>query len=343
MKDYFFKENSRFFLGIYGIIPLYEVKNAMEYKVEELSFPSTNGKDEVYAKILSPIDSSKIKGIIQFCHGMCEYFDKYMEFFKYMLENGYVVCGHDMIGHGKTAKYDSDKGFFAEKDGYKYMIADTKTMTDLVRERFPYPMLFLMGHSMGSLVARNYAAKFGKDLNGLLLCGTVGPQPLIDSAIRLSNFIIRKKGERYRSRVLYQTFNDFACIGFKGESKLAWTTSDEEQLKETIMDDKQNFIFTASGFRDLFKLVKYANAEKTIETIPKSLPVLLFSGEEDPVGERKLGVNRVARLLKHAKLKNVTVKLYPKCRHEMLREVNRKQVFREVLDWVEQIRFGEEI
>ena len=169
----------------------------MEYKVEEFYFKSSNGSTNVYAKILTPIDSRKIKGIVQFSHGMCEYFDKYMDFHKFMLENGYVVCGHDHIGHGLSIKTESDKGFFAEKDGYKYLIEDLKKMTDLVRKRFPYEPIFMLGHSMGSLIARNYAAKYGENLKGLLLCGTVGPQSLIDSAINLSNLIIKRKGERY--------------------------------------------------------------------------------------------------------------------------------------------------
>ena len=145
----------------------------MEYKVEELYFKSSNGISDIYAKILSPIDSRKIKGIIQFSHGMCEYFNKYMEFHKFMLENGYVVCGNDHIGHGFSIKNESDKGFFAEREGYKFLIEDLKKMNDVIRERYPYEPLFLIGHSMGSLIARNYAAKYGKDLKGLLLCGTV--------------------------------------------------------------------------------------------------------------------------------------------------------------------------
>ena len=165
----------------------------MEYKVYEFYFKSSNGSANIYAKILTPIDSRKIKGIVQFSHGMCEYFDKYIEFYKFMLENGYVVCGHDHIGHGLSIKNESDKGFFAEKDGYKYLIEDLKKMTDLVRKRFPYEPIFMLGHSMGSLIARNYVAKYGENLKGLLLCGTVGPQSLIDSAINLSNIIIKRK------------------------------------------------------------------------------------------------------------------------------------------------------
>lgn len=315
----------------------------MEYRVEELYFKSSNGKNKIYAKILSPIDTRKVKGIIQFCHGMCEYFDKYTEFYKYMIENGYVVCGHDYIGHGLSIKNPSDRGFFAEKDGYKYLIEDAKKLTDIIRERYPYEPLFMLGHSMGSLIARNYSAKYGENLKALLICGTIGPQPLIDSAISLSNFIISRKGERYRSRKLYQIALDFANSNFKPSAhKFEWTTSDEDEAEMTENDVRQNFIFTSSAYRDLFKLVKLANSERVIKTVPKDLPIYFFSGKQDPVGEKGAGVKRAVKLYKNAKVKNISVKLYEGCRHEMLRERNRKEVFKDILDYIDLIRFGEE-
>lgn len=314
----------------------------MEYKVEELYFKSSNGKNKVYAKILSPIDTRKVKGIIQFCHGMCEYFDKYMEFYKFMIENGYVVCGHDYIGHGLSIENPSERGFFAERDGYKYLIEDVKNMTDILRERYPYEPLFMIGHSMGSLIARNYAAKYGENIKALLLCGTVGPVALIDSAISLSNLVISKKGERYRSRKLYQLSLDFAN-GFNPKSqKFDWTTSDEKEAEITVNDERQNFIFTASAYRDLFKLVKLANSERVIKTVPKNLPIYFFSGSKDPVSENGAGVKRAVKLYKNAKIKNVSFKLYDGCKHEMFRERIRKDVFKDVLDYIDLIRFGEE-
>ena len=315
----------------------------MEYKVEEIKFKSSNGKNTIHAKILSPIDARKIKGIVQFCHGMCEYFDKYFEFYKFLLENGYVVCGHDAIGHGDSIKYESERGFFDERDGYKYLIEDVKKMTTKVRKRYPYEPLFLLGHSMGSLIARCYAAKYGDELTGLLLCGTVGPQPLINSAINLANLIISRKGERYRSRKLNSMFFDFANLGFDASKcKYDWATSDTEAAKKMEEDPKQDFIFTASGFRDLFKLVKIANSDKVIKTVPKNLPILFFSGDQDPVGEKGIGVKRAVKLYKNEKIKEITCKLYKDCRHEMLRERNKKQVYKDILDWIELVRFGEE-
>ena len=315
----------------------------MEYKVEEINFKSSNEKNIVYAKILSPVDTRKVKGIVQFCHGMCEYFDKYFDFYKFLLENGYVVCGHDSIGHGDSFKNESDRGFFAEKDGYKYLIEDAKKMTNEVRKRYPYEPLFLLGHSMGSLILRCYVSKYGDNVDGLLVCGTIGPQALIDSAISLSNIIIKRKGERYRSRQLNRILMDFANLGFNStETNFEWTTSDKDAVNETANDPKQNFIFTASAFRDLFKLVKLANSDKLVKTIPKKLPIHFFSGALDPVGEKGVGVKRAVKLYTNAKIKNVSFKLYDKCRHEMLRERSKKQVYKDRLDWIALIRFGEE-
>lgn len=315
----------------------------MEYKVEEIEFKSSNEKNIIHGKILSPIDARKVKGIVLFCHGMCEYFEKYIEFHKFVLERDYVVCGYDAIGHGESIKHDSDRGFFDEKDGYKYLIEDVKKMVNEVRKRYPYEPLFLIGHSMGSLVVRCYVAKYGEDLTGLLLCGTVGPQPLIDSGINLANMIIKRKGERYRSRILNNVFFNYANIGFSSDKcKYSWATSDEVAAKVIEEDPKQNFIFTASGFKDLFKLVKLANSTKVIKTVPKDLPILFFSGKDDPVGEKGIGVKRAVSLYKSEKIKDVNYKLYEKARHEMLREKEKNKVYKDILDWIELIRFGEE-
>ena len=164
---------------------------------------------------------------------------------------------------------------------------------------------------------------------------------MIDSGIQLANLVIRRKGERYRSLVLFRVFNDFANLGFREKMHMAWTTSDIDELEKTESHLDEIFVFTASGFRDLFKLVKYANSEKAIELIPKKLPIFFFSGTEDPVGEKGLGVKRAVKLYKAAKMKNVTLKLYPKKRHEMLKEINRNEVFKDILNFIEQIKVGE--
>ncbi len=313
----------------------------MDCNIENVIFDSSNGMNKIHGKIFVPKNVDRIKGIVQFSHGMCEYCDKYDEFIDFIVSNGYVFCGNDHIGHGDSVNSENERGFFAEKNGYKFLVDDLYKMTQIVKNKFPNIPIFLLGHSMGSFIARCYSAKYGKELNGLLLCGTMGPQWVIDGGIQLANQIIKRKGDLYRSKKLDRIAFGFANVSFEPiRTKYDWTCSDEDAIIRHLQDKKSNFIFTASGFKDLFYLVKYCNDEKFIKATPKDLPMFIFSGSMDPVGENGVGVKKVEELYKKIGIKEIEMKLYEDKRHEMLAETNRKEVFGDVLNWIEAVRLG---
>ncbi|MBQ8299639.1 MAG: lysophospholipase [Clostridia bacterium] len=306
----------------------------MEIETKSILFDSTNGLYKVSGKIWIPRDC-EIKGVIQISHGMCEYIDKYNDFAEFMLNQGFAVAGHDHIGHGNSVNKNEDKGFFASKDGYKFLIEDLKKVTEIIKEEIPNKPFYLIGHSMGSLIARCYIAKYGNEINGLVLCGTVGPQPLVKAGIKMANFIADKKGERYRSRKIYDLSLDFANIKFlPAKTRYDWVSSDEEEVKRHMADKNSNFIFTVRGFSDLFHLVNLANSEKVIKTIPKNLPIIFMSGDKDPIGENGTGILKAAKLYKNMGVSNVRIKLYPNKRHELLKEKNKKEVFEDISKWI---------
>lgn len=250
----------------------------MKYNVEELRFLSSDGEHKIYAKIMSPV--GKIKGIVQICHGMNGYIDKYDEVAKKLLENGYVACGNTYLGHWDSVNSKEELGFFGEFNGYKYLVSDVRKLTHLVMKRFPDINIFLLGHSMGSLIARCYISKFGEDLAGAIFSGTVGPQQIIDSGIQLANKMAQMKGYRYRSRKLYSVMFKFANREIENPtSNYSWVTS----RKDNVISEKSDFLFTVAGLRDLMCLVKKANAFSEIEKVPKSLPIYFFSGSDDPI------------------------------------------------------------
>lgn len=308
--------------------------------MKEIHFDSTNGENKVYAKIIEP-QIEKIKGIVQICHGMCEYFDKYEEFTSFLLKQGYVVCGHDHIGHGESINSEMEKGFFAEKDGYKYLIRDTKKFTEIVKNQYNDKQLpyFLFGHSMGSFIVRCYAAKYANELSGIILCGTIGPQILIRPGIRLARTMAKAKGNHYRSKKLYNLALDFANIKFLPIStRFDWISSDEQVVQKHIKDKKSNFIFTVSGFEDLFHLVGLCNSPKVIKTTPKELPIFFISGEADPIGENGIGVKRAVKIYKNLGMEKVELKIYPNDRHELVNEKNKEEVYQDVLKFMENVR-----
>ncbi len=315
----------------------------LDCHVEDFYFDSTNGRNKVHAKAIFPTDINKIKGIVQISHGMCEYVECYENFAQFLLDNGYAFCGNDHIGHGNSVLIPEERGFFASENGYQYLIKDLYKMTKCIQKKFPNTPCFLLGHSMGSLIARLYAAKFGEEIQGLLLCGTMGPQWMIDAGIQLAEFMIQKKGALYRSKKLDRLAFEFANVNFEPiKTKYDWTCSDENVVKKHLADDKGNFIFTVSGFKDLFYLEKFCNDEKKITNTPKKLPIFLFSGDMDPVGEEGKGVQKVYQLYQKIGVQNIEMKLYHNMRHEMLNEVNKEEVYKDILDWMDCIRLGEE-
>lgn len=306
----------------------------MELEIEEVIYESSNGIDKIYGKIIKP-NNIEIRGIVQISHGMCEYFDRYIDFAIYLANQGFIVCGHDHLGHGNSASSKEERGYFAKRDGYKYLIQDLKKLTDIVRERFFNLPLFLFGHSMGSLIARCYAAKYGDDLAGLILCGTVGPQPLANAGIKLAKLISNTKGDHYRSKKLYNVALDFANIKFLPVStRFDWLCGDEEVVTRHVADEKSDFIFTASAFEDLFHLVNLCNSNMVIKTIPKNLPLLFISGALDPIGENGIGVKRAVKIYKDLGIQNITCKLYKEARHELINEKNKMDVYNDIYSWM---------
>lgn len=314
----------------------------MKFTTEKISFRSSNNVNIVCGKIMSPI-CDEIKGVVQISHGMCEYIDRYDEFAKFLLENGYVVAGHDHIGHGDSVNDEKDRGFFAKENGYKFLIKDFHYMTKIVKKRYPKVPFFVLGHSMGTFIIRCYLAKYHDGINGAILLGTMGPQWPLDAGIQLANRLIQKKGEMYKSKKLDQLAFEFANINFEPvTTKYDWTCRDNEVTKLHVADKKMGFVFSVSAFKDLFYLIKYCNDEKYIQDVLKDLPILIMSGDKDPVGENGVGVKRVYEMYKKIGIKDVTFKLYKDCRHELLNEINKTEVYKDILDWIELVRFGEE-
>lgn len=314
----------------------------MEINIEKISFKSSNNINIVRGKIMAPI-TEEIKGIVQISHGMCEYIDRYDEFADYLLEKGYIVAGHDHIGHGDSVNDEKDRGFFAKENGYKYLVKDLYYMTKIVKKRYPNLPYFMLGHSMGSFISRCYIAQYGEMLDGIILLGTMGPQWAVDAGIQLADRLIQKKGEMYKSKKLDQLCFEFANLNFEPiMTKYDWTCRNKEVVLNHLEDKKMSFIFSVSAFKDLFNLVKYCNDDKFIKNTPKTLPMLIMSGDMDPVGEEGIGVKKVYELYKKIGIKDIAFKVYKDCRHELLNELNKDEIYKDILDWIELIRFGEE-
>lgn len=310
----------------------------MGFIEKEIEYLSSNKIDIIHAIIFIPESYAKFNGIVQISHGMCEYVDKYKNFIEFLTNNGYIVCGNDHLGHGKYVEREN-RGFFADENGYKYLVEDVYKLTKLVKKEYKDLPYFLFGHSMGSFIARCYMYKHGDKIDGFIIMGTGYKNKLVDAGIKLADMIIARKGKMYRSRMLTDmVIGEFNKKFRPNVSKYDWLSSDESMLPWYVSDKIGDFDFTASGYKDLFKLNKNCNLLKNVEKIPKEKNIFLLSGNDDPVGDNGSGVLKVYHDLISTGHVNVFIKLYPNLRHELLNEVSKDDIYMDILCWLNKVK-----
>lgn len=305
-----------------------------EVKKSVIRFNSANGTDEVVGYYYV-CEGVKPRAVLQISHGMCEFIGRYDDFAATMARAGYVVCGNDHLGHGETSSGTHGvDGYFAPENGRDYVLQDLHHMNSLAATEYPGLPMILLGHSMGSFFARRYAVTYPETLHALILSGTGGPNPLGGVGIMLTRMIGKLRGFTYRSKLVYRlAFGAYLKKVDAPRTPYDWISRDTEIVDKYAADPKCTFLFTVGGFHELMHTLNTVNTPQWAQRMPKHLPILLFSGDKDPVGDYGKGVQTVASLLRDAGVEDVTLKLYPDGRHEMLNETNRKEVYADVLAW----------
>lgn len=305
----------------------------MSFEIKEMTVKSTDNIHTLVGRIYIP--DSDIKGVVHIVHGMTEHINRYDHFLSALAENGFVAFGYDNLGHGKTAKDDSELGFIASKDGWKYLVNDVKAATLSVKQIYPDKPFYLFGHSMGSFIVRLAAASFGDLYEKLIICGTGGKNPLSTIGLALTSVLKALKGERYISKtVLNMAFGAYNRK-FEGKSKYDWLTKDKTIIEKYANDKYCTFSFTVSAMHDLITLNSVCNKKNWYKEISKTLPILLISGEDDPVGNYGKGVTQVFNDLKNSGA-DATIKLYPDCRHEILNDTCKEEVISDIVRFIKE-------
>lgn len=302
---------------------------------EKDSFISADKETEINLSYWLP-EGNPI-GILQISHGMREFIDRYDEMGQWFARQGYVVAANDHLGHGASIKSEEDWGFFAAEDGWNKVLDDMHTLRTKTGEKYPGLPYFLLGHSMGSFLVRNYIFRWPDDgLSGAIIVGTGQISSLV---IRAGIFIairqVASKGPRYRSPFLSKMALGKNNNAFEpGRTVSDWLTRDEEIVDKYIADTRNNFVFTAQAFLDFFTGMKGINKKSNLNLIDKELPLLFLSGERDPVGKMGKDVRKAYKIYKDLGCRDVEIKLYPDARHEIFNEINREEVYSDLLNWL---------
>lgn len=303
------------------------------------SFYFNGYKDKkIYGKKWFDRNNTDPKAVIQIVHGMAEHIERYDDFARFMVQNGFVVFGNDQRGHGKTMAKSGVPGHLSDHNGWKRTVRDLTHLREEIEKQYPEEAVILLGHSMGSFLARDYAQEFGDNLQGLILSGTggkLGPTGYLGLLIAKMERL--RKGKRGKSPFLNRLiFGKYNKKFEPTDTPFDWLSTNEWEVRAYVEDPLCGNIMTAGFYVDLLQGIKKIHQLGNMEKMPKDLPVFLLSGALDPVGEEGKGVRQVQKLYKDRGIKDITVKLYPEGRHEMLHENNKEEVYKDILLWLEE-------
>ncbi len=302
---------------------------------KEFYYPSKDGLTQIHA--IEWIPETEARGVLQIAHGMVEFIDRYDRFARFMASQGFYVVGNDHLGHGKSVRDESQLGYFARHDGNFCVLGDMRQLRDDTRKKYPDIPYFLLGHSMGSFLARQFIEKFCGDLAGAIIMGT-GYQPMatLDMGIAMTAVLQQSRGGHFRSTMINNTALGSYNTSFEpARTKNDWLTRDEAIVDAYEANPLNQFIFTVNGYYNLFRGIRYCQRQVNLDKIPRTLPILVVSGQNDPVGDFGKGPRIVAETYRDIGIQDVTLKLFPDDRHEILNELDKEAVDQYLLSWME--------
>lgn len=304
-------------------------------KKEEFYFNSRDREHKIHAIKWIP-DVEKPVCILQIVHGMAEYIDRYDDFANFLAERGILVVGDDHLGHGKSVRPGEPYGYFCKEDAPTVLVRDEHRLKKMIQKQYEGVPYIILGHSMGSFITRNYLIKYGKGIDGAVLVGTGMPaRPVVFAGIATAMIQGAILGADHASKLInVLSFGTYNKRIPSPKTPFDWLSRNEDNVRRYIKDPLCGFVFTDNGFRTLFRLIDNLHDVEKLKKMPKNLPVLFLSGEEDPVGDYGRAVKKVYQSYKELGMENVHMKLYPQDRHELLNEVDKEDVYGSIYRWI---------
>lgn len=334
----------------------------------ELFYDSADGITKIRALKWMPDEGIEPVGLLQIVHGMQEFIDRYDAFADFMTQHGYIVFGNDMLGHGGSIRNGDERywGYFgrgvcpgdgtsgissgssgktaysgsplqdAKTGGHRILVSDIRTLQDMMIDQYPDLPCYMLGHSMGSFLAREFLCLHGGSLRAAVISGTAY-HPAIETMTGklIAAFLGQTKGWFYRSPLLNKLSVGNLNREFQPErTPVDWLTRDESIVDRYAADKRTQFRFTCNAYYALFDCLGYLTKAENLRHMPKDLPVMLIAGAQDPVGGDGDGPKRVQVQLQGIGCSHVVTKIYPQCRHEVLNELNKAEVWDDVLTFL---------
>lgn len=294
---------------------------------------------KVYVRVWEPSggDGYRPRAVLQIAHGMTEHISRYDDFASFLASRGVAVVGDDHRGHGHTGEKADSIGYLADSNGFDRVVDDLRAINEWVGERWPGVPMFLMGHSMGSMLARRYIQQYASTVSGVILMATAGDPGFLGKLGRwLARLEMKRRGPRHPSMFLSAlVFGGYNKKVPRPKTAFDWLSRDRAAVDAYVADPWCGFAPSAGFYFDLLTGLQLIHDDALVARIPKHMPLLFVTGDADPVGGYGKGVERVIAQYKRHGLRNIESITYPGARHELLNELNKDDVYRDIFAWLE--------
>lgn len=305
--------------------------------ITDFSFLSSDGATSLHARQWQDTERAPL-AVLQITHGVSEYIARYDDFARFLTENSFVVVGHDHLGHGLSLPQGGTPIFFSEEDGWNKAVDDVYGLHRIIKERWPDLPCFLMGHSMGSFIARTFLIRYPGSVDGAVIMGTGWQNPaILAGGLLVAALECRRRGCRSTSDMVTNlAFGSYNKAFAPNRTGSDWLSVNEENVDRYIADPMCGQDATVGLFRDMLRGFRFNQTAENLHKMDQNTPVFFISGLNDPVGEMGKGVERSAKAFRDAGMRRVDMALFPGLRHEVLNESCRDDVYRKLLQWMKQ-------
>ena len=304
--------------------------------LQEFTFLSTDGKTTLHGMEWVP-EGRDIVGVLQIAHGVAEHIARYDHFARFLNEQGVAVVGNDHLGHGKSIAPGATPIYFGDGNTWDTVVDDLYTLHLRIKDKFPGVPLFLMGHSMGSFLARTYLIRYPGTVQAAIIMGT-GWQPeiMLTGGLTMAGTIARRSGESATSDMVTNlAFGSYNKAFAPNRTPVDWLSVDTDNVDRYIADPLCGLPATVGLFRQMLTGIRFNQRPDNLRKMDKDMPILFISGEQDPVGGMMKGVVRSRDAFLAVGVKDVTLLSYAGLRHEILNEKAQQQtVYNDIWSWL---------
>lgn len=301
----------------------------------ESTFLSRDGKTPIHAVVWRP--EGTVRAVLQISHGVAEYINRYEPFAAFLTERGFAVAGSDHLGHGESRLPGSAPLYFGGKGSWFTVVDDLYQMRNLAGEQFPGVPYFLMGHSMGSFLARTYLIRYPGTVDGAILMGTGQQSPLLTAGGRLvAAGEARRVGEDQPSELVTRlAFGTYNKLFAPNRTAFDWLSVNPRNVDDYIADPLCGGNASVGLFREMLGGLDFIRSGENLKKMNIHTPVFFVAGSMDPVGDCGKGVQRAFESFRKAGVRDVSMKLYPGARHEILNDDCKETVYADLAGWLE--------